>query len=49
MRYKALPILIFIALKRSGEIKFRRVVNSSYEHLYADKTKCTSPTLDFTH
>ena len=38
---KALPMLIFMVLKRSGEIKSRGVANGSYERLYTDKTEST--------
>ena len=44
---RALPILMFMVLKRSGELKSRGVVNGSYERIHTDKSECTSPTPDF--
>ena len=44
---KALPMLMFMVLKRSGKIKSRGAVNGSYERLHTDKTECTSPTPEF--
>ena len=47
MKDKALPILMFMVLKRSGEIKSRGVVNGSYERVHTDNVECASPTPDF--
>ena len=38
---KALPILILMVLKRSGEIKSRGVANGSCERARTDKMECT--------
>ena len=47
MKDKALPILIFMVLKRSVEIKLRGIANRSYKRVYVDKTECILPTPDF--
>ena len=47
MKDKALPILMFMVMKRNGEIKSRGVANGSFQRVYTDKADCSSPTPDF--
>ena len=44
---RALPILMFMILKRNGEIKTRGVANGSVQRLYTNKDDVTSPTPDY--
>ena len=44
---QALPILMFIVLKRNGEIKTIGVANGSVQRVYTNKDDCFSPTPDF--
>ena len=44
---KALPILMFMVLKRNGALKSRAVANGSVQRLYTDKEDVSSPTPDF--
>ena len=43
---KALPLLMFIVIKRNGTIKSRRVANGKTQKLYSDQEHA-SLTLDF--
>ena len=47
MKDKALPILMFMIMKRNGNIKTRGVANGSFQRVYTDKDDCSSPTPDF--
>ena len=47
MKDKALPILMFMIMKRNGDIKSRGVANGSFQRVYTDKADCSSPTPDF--
>ena len=47
MKDKALPLLMFMVMKRSGELKSRVCANGSFQWLYMDKSKCTSLMPDF--
>ncbi|OEU08874.1 hypothetical protein FRACYDRAFT_249219 [Fragilariopsis cylindrus CCMP1102] len=44
---KALPILMFMVLKRNGLLKTRGCANGSVQRLYTDKADVSSPTPDF--
>ena len=44
---RALPILMFMVLKRHGEIKTRGVANGSVQRVYTNKDYCSPPTPDF--
>ena len=44
---KALPILIFMILKRNGILKTRGCVNGSVQRLYTSKEEVSSPRPDF--
>ena len=37
MKDKALPILMFMIIKRNGNIKTKGVANGSYQRVYTDK------------
>jgi len=43
----ALPILMFMVKKRSGDIKTRGCANGSVQRIYTDKYSVSSPTPDF--
>ena len=47
MKDKALPILMFMIMKRNGLIKTRGVADGSKQRVYTDKNDCSSPTPDF--
>ena len=47
MKDQALPMLMFMIMKRNGNLKSRAVANGSYQRVYTDKEDCTSPTPDF--
>ena len=44
---KALPLLIFMVLKRNGDLKSRGCANGSFQRIYTKKSKVSSPTSDF--
>ena len=44
---KALPILMFMILKRNGLLKTRGCANGSVQRLYTSKEEVSSPTPDF--
>jgi hypothetical protein len=44
---KALPILMFMVLKRNGSLKTRGCANGSVQRLYTNKEDVLSPTPDF--
>ena len=44
---KALPILMFMIMKRNGDIKSRAVANGSLQRVYTNKDDCSSPTPDY--
>ena len=44
---KALPILMFMIMKRNGSLKSRGVANGSVQRLYTNKEDVSSPTPDF--
>jgi hypothetical protein len=44
---KALPILMFMVLKRNGSLKTRGCANGSVQRLYTNKEDVSSPTPDF--
>ena len=43
---QVLPILMFMVLKRNGEIKTRGVTNGSVQRVHTNKDDCSSPTPD---
>ena len=47
MKDKALPLLMFIVIKRNGELKSHECTNGSYQRVCTEKSKVSSPTLDF--
>ena len=47
MKNKALPILMFMIMKRNGLIKTRGVADGSKERVYIDKNDCSSPNPGF--
>ena len=47
MKDKALPILIFMIMKRNVDLKSRGVANGSLQRVYTSKDDCSSPTPDF--
>lgn len=47
MKDKALPLLMFMVLKRHGDIKLRGVANGKFQRPHNKKSKFSSPTLDF--
>ena len=47
MKDKALPILMFMVMKRNGLLKTRGVADGSVQRLYTDKDSVSSPTPDF--
>jgi hypothetical protein len=47
MKDKALPILMFMVLKRNGLLKTRGVADGSVQRLYTSKDDVSSPTPDF--
>ena len=47
MKDRALPILMFMIMKRNGMLKSRGVANGSLQRLYTNKDDCSSPTPDF--
>ena len=47
MKAKALPLLLFMVMKRSGDLKTRGVANGNKQRVYTDKDECSSPTPDF--
>ena len=47
MKDKALPILMFMVMKRNGDIKTRGCANGSFQRVYTNKDECSSPTPDF--
>ena len=47
MKDQALPILMFMIMKRNGDIKTRGVANGIFQRVYTDKDTCSSPTPDF--
>ena len=47
MKDKALPILMFMIMKRNRDLKSRGVANGSLERVYTNKDDCSSPTPDF--
>ena len=47
MKDRALPILMFMIMKRNGMLKSRGVSNGSLQRLYTNKDDCSSPTPDF--
>jgi hypothetical protein len=44
---RALPILMFMVLKRNGDLKTRGVANGSVQRLYTNKEDVSSPTPDY--
>ena len=44
---RALPMLMFMVMKRNGIIKTRGVVNGKNQRIYHDRNEFTSPTPDF--
>ena len=44
---KALPILMFMVMKRNGSLKTRGCANGSVQRLYTNKEDVSSPTPDF--
>ena len=47
MKDKALPILMFMVMKRNGLLKTRGVADGSVQRLYTNKDDVSSPTPDF--
>ena len=47
MKKRALPLLMFMVLKRKGVLKSRGVANGSRQRVHADKNEVSSPTPDF--
>jgi len=47
MKDKVLPLLMFMVIKRSGELKTRGVAAGNKQRLYTDKNDYSSPTPDF--
>ena len=47
MKDKALLFLMFMTLKRNGDLKTRGVSNGNHQRLHAEKKDCISPILDF--
>ena len=47
MKDRALPILMFMIMKRNGDLKSRGVANGSLQRLYTNKDDCLLPTPDF--
>ena len=47
MKDQALPMLMFMIMKRNGNLKSRACANGSYQRVYTDKEDCSSPTPDF--
>jgi len=47
MKDKALPLLIFMVMKWSGNLKTRGYANESYQRIYSEKNKNSSLTPDF--
>ena len=47
MKDKALPLLLFMVMKRSGDLKTRGVTAGNRQRACTDKNECSSPTLDF--
>ena len=47
MKDKALPILMFMVLKRNGLLKTRGVADGSVQRVFTDKNDVSSPTPDF--
>ena len=48
MKDRALPLLIFIVMKRNGELKLRGCTNGSFQRVCTKKSEVSSPTPDFT-
>ena len=46
MKHKALPLLIFVVSKRSGEFKTCRVSNGIFQRLCTEKSESSSPAPD---
>ena len=47
MKDKALPLLIFMVLKRNGDLKSWGYANGSFQQIYTEKSEVSSPTPDF--
>ena len=47
MKDKALPLLLFMVMKRSGNLKTRGVAAGNRQRVCTDKNECSSPTPDF--
>ena len=47
MKSKALPLLMLMVIKCSGELKTRGVATGNRQRLCADKDECSSPTINF--
>ena len=47
MKYKALPLLMFILKKRNVMLKTRDVASGGYQIICTDKNDCAPPTPDF--
>ena len=47
MKKKALPLLMFMMMKRNDTLKSREVANRSFQWVYINKIEVSLPTLDF--
>ena len=47
MKDKALPLLVFMVMKRNGDLKLSGCANGSYQRVYSDKHENSSPAPDF--
>ena len=47
MKNKALPLLMFMVMKRNGELKSRGCTNGSYQRVHTEKSEVSSPIPDF--
>ena len=47
MKRRALPLLMFVAMKRNGDLKTRGCVYGGCQRPNTDKAECSSPTTDF--
>ena len=49
MKDRALPILMFIVIKRNGDVKLRGCANRSFQCIYTDKHEVSLLTLTSIH
>ena len=47
MKWRVLPLLMLMMLKRNGDLKSRGTANGSFQIVHTDKVDFTSPTPDF--